>query len=169
MNAPPRIRPSTAADVPAIAAIYGYHVLNGVASFELDPPDDAEIARRRESVLALGLPYLVAELDGEVVGYSYASLYRPRPAYRFTLENSVYVHHQMAGRGIGRLLLNALIEECTAAGYHQMIAVIGGSDNTASMALHAACGFERAALLHEVGWKFGRWVDSVFMQRTLKP
>ena len=161
------IRASEQRDLAAISAIYAHHVLHGLASFEIDPPDAAEMARRREQVLAQGLPHLVAELDGRVAGYAYAALFRARPAYRFTVEDSIYVEAGAVGRGAGRLLLERLVAECTRAGYRQMIAVIGDSDNAASIGLHAACGFKPAGSLRYVGYKFGRWVDSVMMQREL--
>ena len=161
------IRPSKAADVAAIAEIYGYHVLNGLASFELLAPSADEIAKRRADVVGKNFPYLTAEVDGKVVGYAYASLYRARPAYRHTLEDSVYVHKDYAGRGIGKLLLDSLIEACEKAGCRQLIAVIGDSDNHGSIKLHAACGFEHVGVMKAVGFKFGRWVDSVYMQREI--
>ncbi|MFN0161399.1 MAG: N-acetyltransferase family protein [Burkholderiales bacterium] len=161
------IRPSKAADVAAIAAIYGYHVLNGLASFELLAPSVDEIAKRRADVIGRGFPYLVAEQGGQVVGYAYASLYRTRPAYRHTLEDSVYIHRDHAGQGIGRALLEALIPACEKSGCRQLIAVIGDSANRGSIALHSACGFKRTGTLKAVGFKFGRWVDSVIMQRAI--
>jgi len=164
---PPTIRPSKAADVAAIAEIYGYHVLNGLASFELLAPSADEIAKRRADVIGKSFPYLVAELDGKVVGYAYASLYRTRPAYRHTLENSVYVHKDYNRRGIGKLLIEALIEACEKTGCRQMVAVIGDSGNLSSIRLHASCGFEQVGVMKAVGFKFGRWVDSVYMQRAI--
>jgi phosphinothricin acetyltransferase len=161
------IRASAPTDVRAIAAIYAHHVRNGLASFEIVPPDDAEVARRRDSILARGLPYLVAELDRKIVGYAYAAPYRERPAYRYTLEDSVYVEPSAARHGAGRALLDSLIAVCAALGYRQMIAVIGDSANAASIGLHEACGFARTGLLPSVGFKLGRWVDSVLMQRAL--
>jgi phosphinothricin acetyltransferase len=161
------IRPSKAADVAAIAEIYGHHVLNGLASFELLAPSADEIGKRRADVVGKNFPYLTAEADGRVVGYAYASLYRTRPAYRHTLEDSVYVHKDFHGRGIGRLLLNALIEACEKAGCRQLIAVIGDSENHGSIKLHEACGFELVGIMKAVGFKFGRWVDSVYMQRSV--
>jgi phosphinothricin acetyltransferase len=163
----PGIRASSPEDMPAITAIYAHHVLHGLASFELLPPDVNEMTGRRADVLARGLPHLVAEVGGQIAGYAYAALYRERPAYRYVLEDSVYIHPGYIGRGIGRGLLDALIEACTGAGYRQLIAVIGDSGNAASIGLHAACGFVRTGLLPSVGFKFGRWVDTVFMQKTL--
>lgn len=165
----PIIRDSTEADLPAITAIYAHAVATGVASFELDPPDLAEMARRRAAVLAGGYSHLVAECDGVVGGYSYASAYRTRPAYRFSVENSVYVAPTMHGHGIGRALLAALIARCEAAGFRLMVAVIGDSGNAASIGLHKALGFSHAGLLPNVGWKQQRWLDSVFMTRPLGP
>ncbi|MCG6874251.1 MAG: N-acetyltransferase family protein [Betaproteobacteria bacterium] len=163
------VRASEPADVPAIAAIYAHHVLEGLASFEIVPPDATEIARRRDEILVRGLPYIVAELEGKIAGYAYAAAYRPRPAYRYALEDSVYVDPAAARRGIGRALLDSLIATCAALGYRQMIAVIGDSGNAASIGLHEACGFARTGLLPSVGYKQGRWVDSVLMQRSLGP
>ena len=161
------IRDSRPDDVPAIAAIYGHWVIHGLASFELDPPDAAEIGRRRDAVLAGGYPHLVAERDGTVLGYAYASAYRPRPAYRFAVENSVYVAPGAGRSGTGQALLEALIDRCTAHGFRLMVAVIGDSANAASIGLHARAGFARAGLIPAVGWKHGRWVDSVLMTRPL--
>lgn len=163
------IRDAAEADLPAIQAIYAHHVLHGFASFEEVPPGTAELAARRAAVLAQGLPYLAAEIDGRVAGYAYAGAYRPRPAYRHTIEDSVYVADGMAGRGIGRALLAALIERCEAGPWRQMVAVIGDSGNAGSIALHEALGFRRTGTLQSVGFKFGRWVDSVLMQRPLGP
>lgn len=165
----PAVRPSRDEDLPQIQAIYAHHVLHGLGSFEEVPPDAAELGRRRGDVLGRGLPYLVAEMEGRIVGYAYAGAYRPRPAYRHTVENSVYVAHGHAGRGIGRALLSELIRVCAAAGARQMIAVIGDSGNVGSIALHAAHGFAYSGLLRAVGFKHGRWVDSVIMQRSLGP
>ena len=163
----PLIRDSLPGDIPSITAIYGHAVLHGNASFELDPPDAIEIARRRDALLAGGYPYLVAEQNGVVVGYSYAGTYRPRPGYRFTVENSVYVSPEHQGLGIGRTLLPQLIERCEHAGYRLMVAVIGDSANHASIRLHTRCGFTHAGLLPAIGWKHGRWLDSVMMTRAL--
>lgn len=163
----PIIRASADRDVPAIAAIYGHHVRTGLASFEVEPPTVEEMARRRLDVLAKGYPYFVAESGSEVVGYAYASAYRTRPAYANSVENSVYVRADQARRGVGRLLLERLIVDCASLGYRQMLAVIGDSGNAGSIGLHAACGFARVGLLPAIGWKHGRWVDSVLMQRSL--
>jgi L-amino acid N-acyltransferase YncA len=164
------IRAATQNDIVAIAAIYGHHVETGTASFELSAPDVEEMSRRHLDITSRGLPYLVAErsaADGTVVGYAYVTPYRPRAAYRYTLEDSVYVDAGSAGRGVGKALLAAVIEGSQALGYRQMIAIIGGSDNHASIGLHAALGFEKAGRLAAVGRKFGRWIDSVLMQRSL--
>jgi phosphinothricin acetyltransferase len=161
------IRDANPADVAAIQEIYAQHVLNGLASFEEIPPDAQELASRRESVLALGLPYLVFELDGHIVGFAYATLYRSRSAYRHSLEDSVYVRDGFARRGIGRKLLVMLIERCSAGPWRQMIAVIGDSANASSIELHRELGFREIGTIEAVGFKFGRWVDSVLMQRAL--
>lgn len=163
----PRIRPATIADLGAVTAIYRHHVLHGLASFELEPPDETEIARRFTAIRELGLPYFVAELNGRIAGYAYAGVYRARPAYRFTVENSVYVSHESTGHGIGSALMPVLIEACVAAGRRQIIAVIGDSANHASIKLHEKFGFARVGVLPAVGWKFGRWVDSVLMQKEI--
>lgn len=161
------IRATTPADIPAITAIYAHHVLHGLASFETEPPDVAEMTRRYEKVLADRLPHLVARDGDTVVGFAYATIYRGRFAYRFTAEDSVYVHADHAGRGIGRALLTVLIDDCERLGVRQMVAVIGDSANAASIGLHATLGFEHAGTLRSVGFKFGRWLDTVRMQRTL--
>ncbi len=161
------IRPSQDADLPAITAIYAHSVLHETASWEYEPPDQAEISRRRAAILAQGFPHLVAEHEGKVVGYTSASSYRARIGYRFTVEDSVYVLHELKGQGIGKKLLTALIAECKERGYKQMIAVIGDSENTGSIRLHEACGFTHAALFKSIGFKFERWLDSVQMQRPL--
>jgi phosphinothricin acetyltransferase len=161
------VRNSREQDMPGVQAIYGFHVLHGLASFEEEPPSVDEMTRRRADVLDRNLPYLVAEQDGQVVGYSYAAPYRSRPAYRFTVENSVYVDHRLTRRGIGCALLSALIAQCIEARCHQMVAVIGDSANMASISLHERFGFLHVGILQAVGCKFGRWVDSVLMQRVL--
>lgn len=162
-----QVRASKAGDMAVITEIYGYHVLNGLASFEVLAPSVDEMTKRRADVIGRSFPYLVAEYDGRVVGYAYASLYRSRPAYRHTLEDSVYIHKDFGGRGIGKALLDALVEGCEKAGCRQLIAVIGDSANKASIKLHAASGFKRTGTLKAVGFKFGQWVDSVIMQRTI--
>jgi phosphinothricin acetyltransferase len=154
-------------DMPAVQAIYAHHVIHGTASFELDPPSLAEMLRRRADILANDLPYLVAERGGEVVGYGYVTLYRPRPAYRSTVENSVYVREGLGGLGIGRALLQLIIARCEAAGRRQMIAIIGDSENVASIGLHQRMGFRRVGVFESVGFKHGRWLDTVLMQREL--
>lgn len=163
------IRASTDRDLETIATIYAHHVLHGLASFEEVPPDLAEMQRRRAELLDRGLPYLSAELDGALVGYAYAGLYRPRSGYRFTVEDSIYVAADAPRRGIGRALLSDVVARCAALGYRQMVAVIGDTGNTPSIALHAALGFRVVGTLPSVGFKLGRWVDSVFMQRPLGP
>jgi phosphinothricin acetyltransferase len=163
------IRPAGLADIPAITRIYAHAVNHGTASFELDPPDEAEMTARMQAILDGKFPYLVAEADTAVAGYAYASLYRTRPGYRFTVEDSVYVAPDRQGRGIGRALLSALIKASEARGFRQMIAVIGDSEHAASIALHAAFGFYYVGTFPNVGFKFGRWLDSVLMQRALGP
>jgi phosphinothricin acetyltransferase len=167
MSAELTVRPARAGDLPAVTAIYAHHVRHGAASFELTPPDSAEMQRRFEAIRALGWPWLVAERGGEVVGYAYAALYRTRPAYRFTAEDSVYVRHDLGGHGIGARLMPALIEASAAAGIRQLIAVIGDSANLGSVRLHEKFGFAMIGVLPAVGWKFDRWVDSVLMQRAI--
>jgi L-amino acid N-acyltransferase YncA len=161
------IREAREADIGQIAAIYGHHVLTGLASFEEAAPPEAEMLERMRAVRALGTPYLVAEEDGLIVGYSYATLYRARSAYRFTLEDSVYVREGSGGRGIGRALLQALLDGCGKGPWKQVVAVIGDSANHPSIGLHRALGFREVGTLEAVGFKFGRWVDSVLMQRAL--
>jgi phosphinothricin acetyltransferase len=161
------IRPADAADLPFITEIYQHAVRFGTATFELVPPDLAEMTGRFRALKDGGFPYLVAALEGRVVGYAYAGPYRPRPAYRFTVENSVYLQPAIHRRGIGLQLLQRLIAECEARGFRQMIAVIGDSANAASIGVHAACGFEMSGAHPSVGLKFGRWLDTVMMQRAL--
>jgi phosphinothricin acetyltransferase len=161
------IRPAIEADLPAITEIYEHAVREGTATFELTPPDLAEMTRRYRALVDDGYPYLVATLDGGVAGYAYAAAYRPRPAYRFTVENSIYLRPASHRRGIGLRLLRRLIEECERCGYRQMIAVIGDSANAGSVGVHAACGFQMIGTHPHVGLKFGRWLDTVMMQRAL--
>ena len=158
------VRPAAAQDLPAIHSIYGYHVLHGLASFEEIAPPLEEMRRRYEDVTGGGLPYLVAEEAGEVLGYGYCTLYRTRSAYRYTLEDSIYVKQGSQRKGIGKALLAELIARCTALNYRQIVAVIGDSANAASIAVHASLGFVRAGNLRSTGYKFDRWVDSVLMQ-----
>ena len=161
------IRPASLQDLPAVQSIYAYHVLHGLASFEEEPPPLEEMQRRYRDVTGQGLPYLVAEDKGEILGYGYCTLYRTRSAYRYTLEDSIYVKEGHQGKGIGKGVLAELIARCEALNYRQMIAVIGDSANAGSIKLHASLGFVRAGMLRSSGFKFGRWVDSVYMQRPL--
>ena len=161
------VRASQAADLPAITAIYGHAVLHGTGTFELEAPDLDEMARRRDDVLAKGLPWLVAERAGEVLGYAYANHFRPRRAYRFCLEDSIYLHPDARGQGVGKPLLAELLARCEAAGARQVLAVIGDAANAGSIGVHAALGFEHTGVLKASGWKFGRWLDVVLMQRAL--
>jgi len=162
------IRAAADADLPAIAELYAHHVLAGTASFEVAAPTVDEMRRRRRDVLSHGLPYFVASLsDTALAGYAYATEYRSRVAYRHTVEDSVYVDPVCVRRGAGRALLAAVIAACETLGYRQMVAVIGGSDNAASISLHAALGFRHAGVLPAVGRKFDRWIDTVLMQRAL--
>jgi L-amino acid N-acyltransferase YncA len=163
----PEIRPATAADLSAVTEIYQHAVLHGTATFELIPPDLAEMTRRFAALMDGGYPYFVAVLEGHVIGYAYAGPYRPRPAYRFTVENSVYLQPAIHRRGIGLRLLQRLIAECEARGYRQMIAVIGDSANAGSIGVHTRCGFAMIGTHPSVGFKFGRWLDTVMMQRAL--
>jgi phosphinothricin acetyltransferase len=164
---PVDIRPAAEADLPAITSIYDREVRHGTATFELTPPDLTEMTRRFRSLMDGGFPYLAATLKGEVVGYAYAGPYRPRPAYRFTVENSVYLAPAVHRQGIGMKLLRRLIEECEARSYRQMIAVIGDSANAGSIGLHSRAGFQMIGTHPNVGFKFGRWLDTVMMQRAL--
>jgi L-amino acid N-acyltransferase YncA len=161
------IRPSTPADLAAVTEIYGWHVRHGTGTFELDPPDRADMARRRDDVLAKGLPWLVIEHDGAVRGYAYANQFRPRPAYRFCLEDSLYLAGDAIGHGFGRLLLAELLARCETVGARQMLAVIGDSANAGSIGVHRALGFGHVGTIAAAGWKFDRWLDVVVMQRNL--
>jgi L-amino acid N-acyltransferase YncA len=161
------IRPASQADIPTITRIYADAVVHGTASFEFVPPSEAEMAQRMSALTAGGFPYLAADLDGTLAGYAYAGPYRARPAYRFTVEDSVYVAVESQGRGLGRALLQALIAAAESSGFRQMIAVIGDSEQAASIALHAALGFAYVGTFPNVGFKFERWLDSVLMQRPL--
>jgi phosphinothricin acetyltransferase len=161
------IRPATPADIPAITRSYAHAVRHGTASFEFDPPDEAEMTRRMRALLDGGYPYLVAEDGGAVLGYAYAGPYRTRPAYRYTVENSIYIAPDAQRRGIGRMLLDRLIVECEARNYRLMIAVIGDSAHAPSIELHRTAGFRMVGAFEAVGYKFERWLDSVLMQRSL--
>ncbi len=161
------VRPSTEADIPAITAIYAHAVVHGTASFELDPPIEAEMARRRLSVLDGGYPHVVADHDGIVLGYAYAGAYRTRPAYRSTVEDSIYVAPSAQGKGVGRSLLEALIEECEARDFRLMVAVIGDEASQGSIGLHRSLSFEPVGILKGIGYKHGRWLSTVLMQRSL--
>ncbi|SAK48066.1 phosphinothricin N-acetyltransferase [Caballeronia hypogeia] len=163
----PIVRDAAPGDFDAIARIYAHYVENALATFEEIAPSVSELRARHAAIAAQGLPYLVAEVDGAVAGYTYASTYRPRSAYRHTIEDSVYVADGFGGRGIGAALLTALIDRCERGPWRQMIAVIGNSGNAGSIALHARLGFEHVGVLRDVGFKHGRWVDSVLMQRAL--
>ncbi|MDF2901691.1 MAG: family N-acetyltransferase [Phenylobacterium sp.] len=161
------VRPSTPEDVPALAAIYGHHVLNGFGTFEEVPPSIEDMAGRRQAIVARGLPYLVAEDDGQVLAFAYAAPFRLRAAYRYTVEDSVYVAPEAIGRGVGKAVLSALLEACEAFGIRQVVAVIGDSANAGSIGLHASLGFEPAGVGRNFGYKKDRWVDIVWMQKTL--
>jgi len=163
----PEIRPTREVDLPAITAIYEQAVREGTATFELEPPDLAEMTRRYRALTDGGYPYFVALLDRRVAGYAYAGAYRPRPAYRFTVENSIYLDPAIHRRGVGLVLLRHLIAECETRGYRQMIAVIGDSANAGSIGMHRACGFQMIGTHPNVGLKFGRWLDTVMMQLAL--
>jgi phosphinothricin acetyltransferase len=168
MTAPPlRIRPSTEADLAEITRIYAHAVRHGTGTFELDVPDEAEMGKRRAAVLANGLPWLIAERAGRTLGYAYANHFRPRRAYRFCLEDSIYLDEGSRGQGVGRVLLAELLAQCEARGARQMLAVIGDSANGGSVGVHRACGFEDVGVFKSAGWKFGRWLDVVLMQKAL--
>jgi L-amino acid N-acyltransferase YncA len=161
------IRASRDADIGAIAAIYAHHVLHGTGTFETTPPTEADMAARRADVLAKGLPWLVAEEGDTVVGFAYCQWFKPRPAYRFSAEDSIYLAPGASGRGLGRRLLARLADEAEAAGIRKLIAVIGDSDNASSIGVHRAVGFERVGTMRSCGWKFGRWLDIVLMEKSL--
>ena len=163
------IRPATPADIPAIARIYAHAVQNGTATFELEPPDEAEMTRRMTALLDGNFPYLAAESSGALAGYAYAGLYRPRPAYRFTVEDSIYLGHAAAGKGLGRALLTALVAACQEAGIREILAVISDKGAEGSISLHEKLGFVETGRMGRVGFKFGRWLGVVNMQLSLKP
>jgi L-amino acid N-acyltransferase YncA len=161
------LRDSSDADVPACAEIYREAVRNGTGTFELDEPDDAEMARRRQAVLDQRLPWLVAQRDGQLLGYAYANQFRPRRAYRFCVEDSIYLAPAARGQGVGKLLLAELIARCERLGIRQMLAVVGDAQNQGSISVHKSCGFEHTGTFEAAGWKFERWLDVVMMQRRL--
>jgi phosphinothricin acetyltransferase len=163
----PTIRPSTDADLPSITDIYKHHVLHGTGTFEIDPPSQADMTARRADVLARGLPWLVAEEDGRVLGFAYANWFKPRPAYRFSAEDSIYVAPDAVGMGLGRKLLTELAAAAQASGVRKLLAVIGDSANAGSIGVHRALGFTEVGVMRSVGWKFGAWRDIVLMEKTL--
>jgi len=161
------LRPSTDADIPAITAIYAHHVTHGTGTFETDPPGESDMAARRADVLAKGLPYLVAEQDGRVLGFAYCQWFKPRPAYRFSAEDSIYLDVDAAGQRIGNKLLSELVKQADAAGVRKLIAVIGDSGNVRSIGVHRAVGFRHVGTIESCGWKFGRWLDIVLMEKSI--
>lgn len=163
----PNIRPSREEDIPAITAIYAHHVLHGTGTFEIDPPNAADMTTRRADVLARNLPYLVAERDGEILGFAYCNWFKPRPAYRFSAEDSIYVADSARGQGLGRKLLAALCDAAEQAGVRKLLAVIGDSANAGSIGVHRSAGFTEIGVMRSVGWKFGAWRDIVLMEKSL--
>lgn len=161
------IRPSRDGDLPQVTAIYAHHVLHGTGTFETDPPSQADMAARRTDVLAKGLPYLVAEEGGRVLGFAYCQWFKPRPAYRFSAEDSIYLHPDAAGQGLGKALLAELASQAEAAGIRKLIAVIGDSANAGSVGVHRALGFTPVGSFKSCGWKFGKWLDIVLMEKSL--
>jgi phosphinothricin acetyltransferase len=162
-----KIRPASDADIASITRIYAHHVLHGTGTFETTPPSEADMAARRNDVLARGLPYLVLEDSDGVMGFAYCNWFKPRPAYRFSAEDSIYLAPAAAGKGLGRLMLTELMAEAERCGVRQMLAVIGDSNNQGSIGVHQSCGFEHIGVLRSSGWKFDRWLDVVLMQRSL--
>ena len=163
----PLIRPSTDHDVAAITRIYGHHVLHGTGTFETTPPTETDMATRRADVLSKGLPWLVLEDGGQVIGFAYGNWFKPRPAYRFSVEDSIYLAPEAAGKGLGRALLAELLAKLQAGGVRKVMAVIGDSANAGSVGVHTALGFERVGIVKSCGWKFDRWLDIVLMEKTL--
>jgi L-amino acid N-acyltransferase YncA len=161
------IRPSRDQDMPAVTAIYAHHVLHGTGTFETTPPSETEMSTRRADVLSKGLPYLVAESDGRILGFAYCQWFKPRPAYRYSAEDSIYLHPEATGKGLGRLLLADLAARAEAGGIRKLIAVIGDSANAASIGLHRSLGFMPVGVFKSCGWKFDRWLDIVLMEKTL--
>ena len=164
-----QVRPATLDDIAAVQAIYAHHVMHGLGTFETEPPDQIEMRARHAQVTGAGFPYLVAEVDGRVLGYAYANHFRARAAYRHTVEDSIYVAPTATGRGVGKALLKDLIDRCTALGLRQMLALIGDSGNAGSIGVHRSCGFALTGVMQAVGRKADRWVDVVVMQRALGP
>jgi len=162
-----QVRSASAADAPALAALYGHHVLHGLGTFETEAPSAEDMAGRLAAVQAIGLPYLVAEADGAILGFAYGAPFRPRASYRYTVEDSVYIAPNLLGRGVGKALLGEIIAACEGMGLRQMVAVIGDSENARSIALHRGIGFEPVGVFRAIGFKHGRWVDVVMMQRPL--
>ena len=165
----PIIRPSLEKDIPAITAIYAHHVLNGTGTFEIDPPSEAHMTGRRADVLSKGLPYIVAEEAGQVIGYAYCTWFKPRPAYRFSAEDSIYLAPGVHGKGIGRALLAELTAQAERVGIRKLIAVIGDSNNAGSVGVHRSLGFTHVGILKSCGWKFNQWLDVVMMEKALGP
>ena len=163
----PLIRPSSDADLPAITAIYAHHVLHGTGSFETEPPSVADMMARRADVLSKGLPYLVVEQDGKIAGFAYGNWFKPRPAYRYSVEDSIYMAPDLQGKGLGRALLTELMARFEAVGIRKVMAIIGDSTNTGSVGIHLALGFTQVGIVDSCGWKFGAWRDIVIMQKTL--
>lgn len=161
------IRPSRNEDLDTITRIYAHHVLHGTGTFETTPPTPEEMAGRRSDVLDRGLPWLVIEVDGQVKGFAYGNWFKPRPAYRYSVEDSIYMDPGATGKGLGRLLLTELLTQCERAGVRKVMAVIGDSANTGSIGLHRALGFEQAGVVPSCGWKFGRWLDIVLMHKSI--
>lgn len=165
----PTLRPSRTGDIPAITAIYAHYVLHGTGTFEIDPPPENEMATRREEVLARGLPYIVVEENGRVTGFAYCNWFKPRPAYRYSAENSIYLSKDAQGKGLGRALLAELSTQAERAGVRKLIAVIGDSANAGSIGVHRSAGFTHVGILKSCGWKFEKWLDVVLMEKTLGP
>ena len=163
----PLIRPSADADLPAITAIYAHHVLYGTGSFETEPPSVADMTTRRADVLSKGLPYLVVEQDGKIAGFAYGNWFKPRPAYRYSVEDSIYMAPDLQGKGLGRALLAELMARFEAVGIRKVMAIVGDSANTGSVGIHLALGFTQVGIVDSCGWKFGAWRDIVIMQKTL--
>jgi L-amino acid N-acyltransferase YncA len=161
------LRPSTDADVPSITAIYAHHVLHGTGTFETTPPTEQDMTTRRLDVLARGLPYLVAEQGGRVLGFAYCQWFKPRPAYRYSAEDSIYLHPDAAGQGLGKKLLAELVHQAETAGVRKLIAVIGDSGNAGSIGVHRSLGFHKVGVIASCGWKFGRWLDIVLMEKAI--